>query len=397
VKLGTTAHGSESIWDAAPVERVLARARGAESGPTLVCVGGMHGNEPAGVLAIQRVQQKLAERPALARGVFLGLLGNRAALAQGARFVERDLNRGWTEEHVARLTSESGLPSRGEDFEQLELLIEIQRAIDEASGPVYLLDLHTTSGPGGIFSVFGDALPQRAFAAAFPVPMVLGLEELVDGTIIQFFGERGLVAVTVETGMHHAPEAMEHAEAAIWVALRELGMLEPEAMEEAESAERLLRRASAGLPRALEMRHRHAVHAEDAFVMEPGYRNFDRVVRGMVVARDRSGAIMVPETARILMPLYQIQGEDGFFLVRRFSPFWMWVSEWLRTAHVDRIAHWLPGVRRVPGDLDAVVVDKRVARFYARQLFHLLGFRRIDEEGARLVMRRRPFDRPDEP
>ncbi|MEX2466964.1 MAG: succinylglutamate desuccinylase/aspartoacylase family protein [Gemmatimonadota bacterium] len=373
---------------------MLGRLQGDAPGPTLICVGAMHGNEPAGVHAIRRVVRRLADGDRLQAGAFVGLVGNRAALMRGSRFVDRDLNRAWTEERVRRLTANSSSATADEDTEQVEVLREIRRAIHEARGPVYLLDLHTTSGPGGIFSVFGDALPQRAFAASFPVPMVLGLEELVDGTIIQFFGERGLLAVTVETGKHDAPEAVERAEAAVWVALAALDMLAPDAREEAATGERLLRRASEGLPRALEMRHRHAVRPGDGFKMEPGYRNFDRVVRGTVIAGDSTGEISVPETARLLMPLYQDQGEDGFFLVRRFSPFWMWVSERLRAARVDRFAHRLPGIHRVPADPHAVVVDRRVARFFARQLFHLLGFRRVDESGDRLIMRRRPFDRP---
>lgn len=376
------------------MERVLGSALGTESGPTLLCVGAMHGNEPAGMRAIQSVAQELGGGGMLRRGRFVGLLGNRSALVRGSRFVERDLNRAWTDARIEALTAGADRPREGEDREQLELLVEIQRAIDEARGPVYLLDLHTTSGPGGIFSVFGDALPPRAFASTFPIPMVLGLEELVDGTLIQFFGERGLVAVAVETGRHDAPEAVERAEAAIWVALRSLGMLDPEALPKAAAGERLLRRASEGLPRALEMRHRHAVRPRDGFRMTPGFGNFDPVSRGEVIARDQAGDITVQESARLLMPLYQDQGEDGFFLVRRFSPFWMWVSVGLRNARADRIARRLPGVREVPGEPDAVEVDRRVARFFARQLFHLLGFRRVDETGARLVMRRRSFDRP---
>lgn len=392
--MSTFARRSERALESVPVERVLGNASGTEPGPTLLCVGAMHGNEPAGMRAIQGVAEALCGGGMLRRGRFLGLLGNRSAVVRGSRFVERDLNRAWTDARVEALTADPDRPKQGEDLEQLELLVEVQRAMDEARGPVYLLDLHTTSGPGGIFSVFGDALPHRTFASAFPIPMVLGLEELVDGTIIQFFGERGLVAVTVETGRHDAPEAVERAEAAIWVALGSLDMLDAEAMPKAKGGERLLRRASEGLPRALEMRHRHAVRPHDGFVMAPGFGNFDHVSRGEVIARDHAGEITVPERSLLLMPLYQDQGEDGFFLVRRFSPFWMWLSVGLRNARADRIARWLPGVREVPGDPDAVEVDRRVARFFARQLFHLLGFRRVDEAGARLVMRRRSFDRP---
>lgn len=375
-----------------PRRRVLARASGELPGPTLVCVGAIHGNEPAGVHAIHRVGQRIADAAPLVRGDFVGLIGNLEAFAQGRRFVERDLNRAWTRDRVGRLTVAPGDGGalHAEDVEQLELLTEIERAIREARGPVHLIDLHTTSGSDGIFTVFGDALPHRAFAERFPIPMVLGLEELVDGTIIQHYGTRGIIAVTVETGRHDAPGSVDRAEAAVWLALDALGMLSEDARNEAVAGELTLRRASAHLPRALEMRHRHAVRPGDGFLMRPGYKNFDRVARDEVVASDAAGEVRATEAARLLMPLYQDQGEDGFFLVRRFSPFWMWLSEQLRRARVDRLAPHLPGVHRVPGDPDAVTIDRRVARFFARQLFHLLGFWRVEEAGPRLVMRRRP-------
>lgn len=389
-----TAERHEPVRDGGSMDRVFASARGEAPGPTLICIGSVHGNEPAGVHAIHRVGRRLERTNALRGGAFVGLVGNRAALERGARFVGHDLNRAWTEERVAAIRSLDETSRDSEEHEQAELLVAVERAVDQARGPVYLLDFHTTSGAGGLFSAFGDTLPQRAFAAGFSVPMVLGLEELVDGTLTQFFSERGLTAVTLETGRHDAPEAVERAEAAIWVALRNLGVLASEAGREAEHGERLLRDASAHLPRALEMRYRHPVRPGDGFEMVPGYRNFDPVARGDLIARDRGGEQRAPMSGRLLLPLYQKQGEDGFFLVRDFSPFWMGFSASLRRARADRFARLLPGVHAVPNDPHAVAVDRRVARFFARQLFHLLGFRKVEEEGPRLVMRRRTWDRP---
>jgi len=140
------------------------------------------------------------------------------------------------------------------------------------------------------------------------------------------------------------------------------------------------------------MREKRDLVEGDGFVMAPGYVNFQPVVAGEVVARDAHGDVAVAEGGRLLMPLYQEQGEDGFFLVREFRPFWMGVSFAMRRAGLSRIAHWLPGVRRVQGSTDEVEIDKRVARFYARQLFHLLGFRQMEDSGTRLIMRRRRFD-----
>ena len=373
-------------------ERLLGRITGPAQGPTLLCVAGIHGNEPAGVHAVRRVLTALEDRRSEMTGELVALAGNLAALTSGRRYVDRDLNRAWTRSRLASLRDSSGGHQTVEDREQVELLGEIEGVLRAAQGAVYALDLHTTSGPGGVFSVFSDSLPQRDFAARFPVPMIFGLEELVDGTLLNLLSEHGLVALTVETGQHEEEAAIDRAEAAVWIAVVAARLLPERLVPEASDARKLLRRSSSHLPRALEMRYKHDIADGDGFVMAPGYSNFDEVREGQVIARDGDGGVAVRESGRILMPLYQVQGEDGFFLVREFRPFWMTVSYVLRRLGAAQVGHWLPGVRRLEGADDEVVVDKRVARFFARQLFHLLGYRQMEDAGSRLVMRRRRFD-----
>ena len=373
-------------------ERLLGGMVGRRPGPTLICVAGIHGNEPAGVHAVRRVLKALEDRRSEIQGRFVALAGNIAALQRGRRFVDRDLNRAWTSARILQLRTEGTAGGTVEDREQVELLEEIEHVLESADGPVYALDLHTTSGPGGIFSAFTDSLPHREFASHFPVPMIFGLEELVDGTLLNLLSEHGIVALTVETGQHDEPEAVDRAEAAIWIALVSAGLLPEALVPEVEDARRLLREDVAHLPRALEMRQKRDVRDGDGFVMKPGYANFDPVRAGEVVARDARGEVVASEDGRLLMPLYQEQGEDGFFLVREFRPFWMAVSVALRRMGASRVVHLLPGVRTVDGSPDEVVVDKRIARFFARQLMHLLGFRQLEDAGTKLVMKRRPFD-----
>lgn len=389
----TSGSGVAGIGRGTLVEgRVLGHIRGGSRGPTLICVAGIHGNEPAGVHAVRRVLARLGDRGNEIAGDLLVLAGNVSALAEGRRYIDRDLNRAWTRERVVELRGGGELDGCVEDREQAELLGRIEDALRVARGPVYVLDLHTTSGPGGIFSAFTDSLAQRAFAASFPVPMILGLEETVDGTLLDMLSERGFIAITVETGQHDEAAAVDRAEAAVWIAIVAAGLLPERLVPEATGARKRLQRDTGHVPRALEMRYLHALVEGDGFAMEPGYSNFQEVVEGQVIAHDRHGYVVVREDARLLMPLYQEQGEDGFFLVREFSPFWMHVSYALRRAGVARFAHLLPGVARVDGSGDEVVVDKRVARFFAKQLFHLLGFRQLEDAGTRLVMRRRGFD-----
>ncbi|MBT6695223.1 MAG: aspartoacylase [Gemmatimonadales bacterium] len=375
-----------------PYDRFLGRIRGTDAGPTLICVGGIHGNEPAGVLALERVLETLQGRAGRVDGEFVALAGNRSALAEKKRFLDRDLNRAWTDERLERLRGDDGLNGDTEDREQVELLQALDDAVTDSRGPVYLLDLHTTSGTRGMFSTFGDSLPNRDFAEHIPVPMVLGLEELVEGTLLGFLGEHGLVAIAVESGQHDEPLAIDRAEAAIWIAIRTAGLLAEADVPEARQGQEMLRRESRGLPRAVEMRYKYDVSPELEFSMEPGYENFQSVSQGETIAHDREGDVVLSENGILLMPLYQEQGEDGFFLVREFSPFWLRVSYALRSAHAGRIARGLPGVAQDSKDPDVLRVNRRIARLFALQFFHLLGFRSVKDEGDTLVVRRRRFD-----
>lgn len=372
--------------------RIMGAIQGAFPGPTLLCVGGLHGNEPAGVRALERVLEALAPRVGVMRGEIVALAGNRSALALSRRFVDRDLNRAWTDERMAALR-EGGLSgNQVEDGEQMELLSAIEEVVARARGPVYFLDLHTTSGAGGPFITFGDTLPNRALAAHIPVPMILGLEELVDGTLLDFLARHGIVGAVYETGQHGEPRAVDRAEAGVWLAAAAVGLLPEGSLPEAAVARKLLMRDAGHLPKAMEMVWRHPIGPLDAFVMDPGWENFRPVAKGQVVAVDARGPVMAPYQGRMLMPLYQRQGEDGFFIIRDFSAFWLRASHLLRTLGVDRHVHRLPGIsldRRRP---DALVVDARLARWFAVRFLHLLGFRKQEEDGARLVMRRRRYD-----
>ena len=124
--------------------------------------------------------------------------------------------------------------------------------------------------------------------------------------------------------------------------------------------------------------------------MLPGYVSFQPITESDVLAKDARGDVRPPEAGRILMPLYQRQGDDGFFVVREFRPVWLAVSAFLRYLRMDAALHWLPGISRDPDRPDTLRIDRRVARFYALQIFHLLGYRRRRiEDGTLLVTRRR--------
>jgi succinylglutamate desuccinylase len=277
----------------------------------------MHGNEQAGVLALKRVIGALESRRERLYGDVVALVGNRGALARERRFLARDLNRMWTPEGVQAV---QGTPGPGgaepEAREQAELLQALEEAVARARGEVLFLDLHTTSGPGTPFITVVDGELSRELASSIPVPLILGLGEMLQGTLAGHLTSRRIPSVVFEGGQHSSSESLAASEAALWVALAGTRMLRETGLPEVRQSWEHLREATRDLPPLFEMRYRHSITPEDEFRMLPGFRSFQPVVAGEVLATDRTGEVRAPEGGRLLLPLYQAQGEDGFFLVR---------------------------------------------------------------------------------
>ena len=231
-----------------------------------------------------------------------------------------------------------------------------------------------------VFSIIGDTLQNRRIAFAFPVPVILGLEENVDGALLGYFGERGHVAVGFEGGQHDDVDTRAHQLAAAWLTLTAAGGLASSTPQARRAYERL-RAAGRGLPGVVEMRYRHHVTRRESFEMRPGFTNFDRVERGEVLAKDRGSEIRAAEPGLVLLPLYQGQGQDGFFLGREVRRFWLRLSRLLRFLRVGAVLPLLPGVHRVAGEAGTLEVDRRIARVWVVEVFHLVGYRRRQESG----------------
>ncbi len=370
-------------------ERLIGHYTAGRPGPTLVIVAGVHGNEPAGLEAQRRVLDSLQQRGAPLHGRVEALAGNLGALARGERFSQRDLNRQWLSGQVSALLSRDPSADDEEDREQRELLREFDRCVGQSAGPVVFLDLHTSSADGPPFCCMGDTMPNRHIAFSLPIPVILGLEETIDGAVMEYFNERGLAAIAIEGGRHQHPATVDALEAAIWLVMVAIGAIAADDVPDLEQHRERLGAASRGAPHVVEVRDHHRIRPQDRFRMRPGYQSFDPVSKGDVLADDARGEVVAIENGMVLLPLYQGKGEDGFFLVREVAVFWLVLARWLRRLRLDAIVPVLPGVRRHPDRVDALRVDPRIARWLVRELFHLLGYRRCRPEGRWLVFSRR--------
>lgn len=364
-----------------------------QSGPTLLVTAGIHGNEPAGVSACERVFAHLEERQPAMRGRFVALRGNRRALFEGCRFQQRDLNRGWGAAAIDALREVPERERSPEDCEQLELLAAFAEVERSASGPILYVDLHTSSADGPPFLCLADTIDNRRLGMSTGVPIILGIEETIDGASLEWFADRGIASIGVEGGQHDSAEAILNHEAVLWGVLVELGMLPADFVDLGPHRQRV-RDAVGAAPAIVEIIYRHVISLEDQFRMEAGFLNFSEAAKGQVLARDRGGEIRAPSACYVMLPLYQQLGDDGYFLARRVRGFWLWLAKCLRALRVDAVLPMLPGIRRDPDDRHTLLVNPRVARWFVVEIFHLLGFRKETRRGARLAFRRR-FSRPE--
>ncbi|MCB9281960.1 MAG: succinylglutamate desuccinylase/aspartoacylase family protein [Lewinellaceae bacterium] len=304
-------------------DRTIGVFSGDSPGPLVISTGGMHGNEPAGVLAIQRVLGLLqsASPPLSFKGKFVGLRGNVKALDLKQRYLRQDLNRLWSVQYVKELAELGKGNIQDEDEELLGLTSAIHDLIAERDWPhVYLLDLHTTSAAGDIFSVVSNRPDNVGLGLSLHAPVVKGLLYRLEGTILHYMDEvGGITAVSFESGQNEDPASVDRAEGALINCLHYAGCLTDTGFGAEYDA--VLRSYSRNLPALVEVVGYHKVNPEDEFRMVPGFRNFQQVKKDEVLAYDRNGPITPGQNCRILMPRYQAQGEDGFFLVRETSGF----------------------------------------------------------------------------
>lgn len=292
-------------------ERIIGTYKGTSPGPTLITIGGIHGNEPAGAIAIRRVLERLEETQPEFRGELFGLAGNLQGLQERKRYIDVDLNRMWRPEHIS---GESNC-SVHESADLKAINQTIQKIAEQSGCPVTIIDFHSFSAPGSPFIISGNKRKHAHLVRDLPAPVVFGLGRFIRGTVMNHFERMGHHAIAIEGGQHDDPETVLNVEAFLWLVLVRAGCLKDRhAPVDLEQCWLRIRHYTKDMPRWVRVKNRYSISAKEKFVMRPGFRNFDVIEKGDHLADNQKGPIYAPITGRILMPLYQGQGNDGFFI-----------------------------------------------------------------------------------
>ncbi|MDJ0646430.1 MAG: succinylglutamate desuccinylase/aspartoacylase family protein [Flavobacteriaceae bacterium] len=288
------------------LERILYSFHVSNTAPTVICFGGIHGNEPAGVYGLLKVIDAIKRKHIELQGNFYAIAGNLNALSKKIRYADIDLNRLWTPSHLAQLQA-SG-PTDREQSEQLELYEIIKRIHSKSNGPYYFLDLHTTSAESIPFITISDSINNRNFAANFSVPTILGIEEYLEGPLLTFINEFGHISLGFEAGQHDDIKSVKNCESFIWQALLASNLISKKQLTASDTTKKLFNKLNFK-KEFYEVDYSYQLNGNDDFMMINDFKNFSAIKKDQALAINGTKEITAQMKGYIFMPLYQKQGK----------------------------------------------------------------------------------------
>ncbi len=297
------------IWDRVKKiiskENVLLNKKSDPNKPSIIICAGIHGNEPLGVIALSNVIDKIKRENITISGNILAFIGNPFALAEKKRYLEIDLNRIWFEKE-------------SQNFYEFEQLARIKRLIDDfernlINGNKVFIDLHTTSSKSIPFIIVSKNKFSVDYSKNFRYPVVVNLDNFIHGTLISFLEEKGYKALAFEGGFHEDENVIKHHEYLIWKAMVDSKIIETEfemtdvGFEEIKSIR----------DKIFQIKYRHNISSQNSFKMNPGYKNFQKIIKGELLAVENDNEVLSPIDGKIFLPLYQQNGSEGFFIIQK--------------------------------------------------------------------------------
>ncbi|MBY0110411.1 succinylglutamate desuccinylase/aspartoacylase family protein [Patescibacteria group bacterium] len=197
----------DSIW----------RIQSTVPGPSVCIIGGMHGNEAAGIEVVRMLLKEFEDGRHLASGTLTLALGNTRAIEKNERWIDgKDLNRQFSDAHLIDRIDQSWEEERA---------ITLARLIREAD---LTLDIHSTNKPSSTFICSrADERHARVYRW-FPITHVIEDPEYVFGdgpvTTDEYADRMGKVGMCIESGWVNDAGRIEETKRSVEAVLSDFGL-----------------------------------------------------------------------------------------------------------------------------------------------------------------------------
>jgi len=358
-------------------ERLLYSITKSENLPTVIFFCCVHGNENAGYTALKSIIDLLKEHEEIIQGNVYAIFGNQEAYLQDQRFIHKDLNRIWTKSNLVESTRKGAYVS--EYNELVEMYNVLYKVLKHKKGPVYSVDLHTTSAPTKPFIIMNDALINRDFVKRMGYPVIFNIESFIEGSLLNMLNDLGHVSIGFEAGEHKSNASVKEFKTFCLVVLESSGLIRTEALLPGKE----IKKQSPKKTKYFEIVYRQNLVKTDDFKIVGNYLNFQKLTKGERIALLNDSSIYAPKNYQIFMPLYQKKGEDGFFYIQRLSKFKLRVARVLRQLKAENLLTILPGINKL--NFYTLSIPRTLCKYIPKRVFFALGYRKSQEiEGEKV-------------
>lgn len=171
----------------------------------LCIIGATHGDEPAGVHALQKISEHIQNKDWVIEGLdIFGLIGNPDAYAKNVRFIDHNLNRMFQAQLLDDETNTSSEVMRAREIESYFLDLRNKYKT------VYVLDVHSVSMSDIQMGVYikDDVVSKEIIERISPIALNFAFnEECVPGSTSGCAMRLGCVGFAIEAGSHSSPNA----------------------------------------------------------------------------------------------------------------------------------------------------------------------------------------------
>lgn len=268
----------------APITEEIITITGSEPGPTVAIFAGVHGNERAGIYALQELIPKLK----LTKGTLHLAFANPPAIKANVRFINKNLNRRFF------------TGNDGEGYEDTRAR-ELMAVLDQCDA---LLDLHMFYSDGNTepFAICEE--PSIDVASVFDLPLIAtNFTNVEKGGSDGYMFLNGKVGICVECGpISQSDELKDYAAKTVYQFLQYYDMIEPQV-------------ALSDKPKKI-LKALYAVKKDtETITLEPGFKNFDSLSEDQLIAVDGSKQYLAKKNECILFPHYSARVGEELYII----------------------------------------------------------------------------------
>ena len=294
-------------------ERILGNYHSGEKGKTIIFMCGIHGNELSGKKALKNVFNYLEKESVEVSGNIIGIQGNLKAIEKKERYIDVDLNRIWKQKNINLL--KKGKLNDKHEYKELKNIYDLINIIIEKKKKkdIIIIDLHNTSSANGLFSII-NSKNDFQIASSMKIPIISNLFKKLKGSFSEFYSSKNISSIVFEGGTIGDPASIYNHEIGIYKILKECKILRKKyiPISKLEQVSENYNNKSLGY----KVKYIHQITKKDNFFMKPNVINFQEIKKGDLIGYDDKGKVFSPINGKILMPLYQEQGTEGFYIIQ---------------------------------------------------------------------------------